>query len=248
MKKTLVIGISLLVLIPFLFAGCTDKKQMERIEQNQKDIMTGQKDILTRLGTIETAIKKIPSTAAVAPKRPTVDYNKIYNLPIGKSHIRGPKNAKVTVVEFSDFQCPYCARLQPTLKQVLKAYPNDVRLVYKNFPLSFHKNAKPAAKAALAAGEQGKYWEMHDLIFANFSKLSDDIYVKFAEQLKLDVKKFTADSTSNKYDKQILEDIALGRNSTVTGTPTLYMNGKRMQRRSFDDFKAAIDAILKGGK
>ena len=127
----------------------------------------------------------------------------------------------------------------------MKAYPNDVKLVYKDFPLSFHPNAMPAAKAAHAAGEQGKYWEMHDLIFENFNKLNNDIYKQFATQLKLDMAKFEADFKSNKYDKLIQDSINLGRNSGVTGTPTLFMNGKRMQRRSFEDFKAGIEEILK---
>ena len=145
----------MIVLSLFLLSGCVDKKQMDRIEQNQTDI-------LAKLKVVEEKIGKVP---AAAPKRPTIDYNKVHNLPIGSSAIKGNKDAKISIVEFSDFQCPYCARLQPTLRDVLKAYPNDVKLVFKDFPLSFHKQAKNAAKASRAAGEQGKYWEMHDLIF-----------------------------------------------------------------------------------
>ncbi|KPK36009.1 MAG: hypothetical protein AMK70_03840, partial [Nitrospira bacterium SG8_35_1] len=151
----------------------------------------------------------------------------------------------ITITEFSDFQCPYCSRLQPTLSDVLKAYPEDVKLVFKDFPLSFHKQARNAAKAARAAGEQGKYWEMHDLIFADFNKLTDNSYKEYATKLGLDVNKFTADFSSNKYDALIQQDIALGRQAGVTGTPSLFLNGKRMQRRSLEDFKEAIDAELK---
>lgn len=230
----------LLFSVLLLMLSCVDKEQMDRIEKNQADI-------LARLKTVEETIGKIPARAAI-PRRPTVDYNKVHNLPIGSSAVRGSREARVTIVEFSDFQCPYCARLDPTLKEVLKAYPNDVKLVYKDFPLSFHQNARNAAKAARAAGEQGKYWEMHDLIFENFSKLNDAIYKDFATRLNLDVNKFSSDFSSNKYDALIQQDINLGRNAGVTGTPTLYMNGKRMQRRSFEDFKQLIDGYLKKGE
>jgi protein-disulfide isomerase len=238
--RRMIIITCVLFLVPLLMSGCSDKEQMDRIEKNQADI-------LAKLKTVEEAIGKIPARAAV-PRRPTIDYNKVYNLPIGSSAVLGNRNARVTITEFSDFQCPYCARLQPTLEQVLKAYPNDVKLVYKDFPLSFHKNARNAAKAARAAGEQGKYWEMHDLIFENFSKLNDALYKDLAAKLNLDVARFTADFNSNKYDALIQQDINLGRQAGVTGTPTLYMNGKRMQRRSFEDFKQLINGYLKKGE
>jgi protein-disulfide isomerase len=172
----------------------------------------------------------------------------VHNLPVGTSAIKGNKNAPITVVEFSDFQCPYCARFSPTIDQVLKAYPNEVKFVYKDFPLSFHKQAKNAAKAARAAGEQGKFWEMHDLIFEKYNLLTQEMFKEFAAKLNLDINKFLADFNSNKYDQLIQQDINLGRQSGVSGTPTLYMNGKRMQARSFDAFKQSIDAILKQKK
>jgi protein-disulfide isomerase len=229
----------MILLVPVLFAGCVDKKQMERIEENQSNI-------LTKLENMEKEISGLK--VAPAPRRPTVDFNKVYNLPIGTSAIKGKKEAPITITEFSDFQCPYCSRVQPTLKQVLDAFPDDVKLVYKDFPLSFHQQAKNASKAARAAGEQGKYWEMHDLLFRDFNKLTDDSYKQYATELKLNVEKFLADYNSSKYDKLIQDDINLGRASGVTGTPTLFVNGKRMQRRSFDDFKARIEEIKKEKK
>jgi protein-disulfide isomerase len=223
-------------MIPLLLAGCVDKKKIDNMEETLKDIQTSLKNL-------EEKIDKLPKTAA--PRRPTVDYSKVHNLPVGSSAIKGKKEAKVTITEFSDFQCPYCSRVQPTLREVLKAYPEDVKLVYKDFPLSFHKQAKNASKAARAAGEQGKYWEMHDLLFQNYNSLSDDKYKEFATKLNLDVNQFMTDFNSNKYDKQIQEDINLGRRVGVTGTPTLFINGKRMQRRNLDDFKKSIDGYLK---
>ncbi|HDY88264.1 MAG TPA: hypothetical protein ENH82_09155 [bacterium] len=231
--------ILVLFIIPLLLsAGCVDKKKVDEMEKAQKDI-------LAKLDSIEKNQKEMMTLFKGRGKRPQLDYNKVYKLPLASSKIRGNPNAPVTIVEFSDFQCPYCSRLQPTLKQVLEAYPNEAKLVYKDFPLSFHKQAKNAAKAAHAAGEQGKYWEMHDLVFEKYNKLTEIMFKEFAEKLGLDMGKFMADFEGNKYDKQIQQDINLGRSVGVSGTPTLFMNGKRMKNRSFNDFKTAIDGYLK---
>jgi len=237
MTKRVSLIVLVLLFIPLLITGCVDQKKVDEIAETQKEM-------LATLKSIEGKIGNVPK-AAPQPGRPTIDYNKVHNFPIGSSAIKGNKNAPVTIVEFSDFQCPYCARLQPTLTQVLNAYPKDVRLVFKDFPLSFHKQAKNAAKAARAAGEQGKYWEMHDLIFEKYSSVNEAMFKEFAAKLNLDMNKFNADFSSTKYDQLIQQDINLGRTAGVTGTPSLYLNGKRMQRRSFDDFKTAIDAIIK---
>jgi len=240
MTKRLSMIMCVLLFIPLLMTGCVDKKKVDEIAETQKEILTTLKSIEGKIGNLA---KAAPAPAA-APSRPTIDYNKVHNLPIGSSAIKGNKNAPITIVEFSDFQCPYCSRLQPTLNQVLKAYPKDVKLVFKDFPLSFHKQAKNAAKAARAAGDQGKYWEMHDLIFEKFSTVNEAMMKEFAAKLKLDMNKFNADYASTKYDQLIQQDINLARTVGVTGTPSLFLNGKRMQRRSFDDFKTAIDAII----
>ncbi len=225
-----------LLIIPTLIAGCVDKKKIDDIEETQKEI-------LAKVEAIEKNQEEMMKF--FRPRRPTVDYHKVHRIPVGKSKIRGNEKAPVTIVEFSDFQCPYCSRLQSTLKQVLEAYPNDVKLVFKDFPLSFHKHAKNAAKAAHAAGEQEKYWEMHDLIFENYNKLDENKFKEFAEKLNLNVEKFVADYNSNKYDNQIQQDINTGRSVGVSGTPTLFINGKKMRSRSFEDFKKVIEGYLK---
>jgi len=237
MTKRLSMVLFVLLFVPLLMTGCVDQKKVDEIAETQKEILATLKKIEGKIGNVPTAAAK--------PGRPAIDYNKVHNLPIGSSAIKGNKSASITIVEFSDFQCPYCARLQPTLTQVLNAYPKDVKLVFKDFPLSFHKQAKNAAKAARAAGEQGKYWEMHDLIFEKFSTVNEAMMKEFAGKLNLDMNKFNADFGSTKYDQLIQQDINMGRTAGVTGTPSLFLNGKRMQRRSVDDFKTAIDAILK---
>jgi len=151
-------------------------------------------------------------------------------------------------VEFSDFQCPFCAQASGLIEQVLKAYPKDVKFVYKNFPLPFHQNAMPAAKAAVAAGMQGKFYEMHDKLFANSRNLSEDFYVKAAGEIGLDVDKFKKDMASPAVAAQITEDMNEARKVNVRGTPTIFIDGKKPQGRSFDLYKSIIDGILKEKK
>ncbi len=228
----------IMLMIPLFFAlGCTGDKKLEEVEKTQKDI-------LAKVTTIEENQQKLLKFFERA-KRPSADVNKVHKIPIGNSPVKGAFNAPVTIFEFSDFQCPYCAKAQPMLREVLKAYPDKVKLVYKNYPLAFHKQARNAAKAAHAAGEQGKYWEMHDKIFEKYNKLTEESFTEFAKQMGLDMNKFSADYSSGKYDKQIQEDMNIAEKVGVRGTPTFFINGKLQQRRSFNDFKAAIDKILK---
>ncbi len=236
MKRRKIAVILALLLLPLFIAGCSEKKRLAEIEKTQEEI-------LAKITAVEKNQEKILNRFK-PQKRPTADLNKVHNIPIGISSIKGNKDAPVTVVEFSDFQCPYCARLQPTLNEVLEAYPEEVKLVYKHFPLSSHAQARNAAKASQAAEEQGKFWEMHDLIFENYSTLNEEKFKEFAEKLGLNVKQFEADYNSTKYDKQIQEDIDIAKRVGVRGTPTLFMNGKKMGKRSFNDFKETIDTIL----
>lgn len=177
---------------------------------------------------------------------PPEDLSKVYDIPVSHSYVRGNKNAPVTIVEFVDFQCPFCARFHSPLNETLKMYPDKVNYVLKNFPLSFHPQAKPAAKAALAAGEQGKYWEMADKILDNGNSLSPDKLQEIAQGLGLDMKKFNADlkNKDQQWEDYIQKDIALGSQVDVRGTPTFYLNGKKTNARDANSFKTQIDAIL----
>lgn len=180
------------------------------------------------------------------PTPPPEDLSKVYDIPVEHSYVRGNKNASVTIVEFVDFECPFCARFHPPIKEVLDMYPNDVNYVLKNFPLSFHPQAKPASKAAYAAGEQGKYWEMADLILENGKSLNDEKFQELAKQLGLNMKKFNDDLKKNdsKWEGYIQQDMALGGKISVRGTPTFYLNGKKTNSRDTASFKREIDAIL----
>src|SRR5205814_10079354 len=141
---------------------------------------------------------------------------------------KGPKNAPITMVVFSDFQCPYCGRIEPTLAKLESDYPGKIRVVWKNYPLPFHQNAKPAANAALAAGEQGKFWEMHDKLSANQQQLDRASLDKYAQELGLNMSKFKAALGGNKYEQQIASDMKEGTAAEVNGTPATFVNGRKI--------------------
>jgi protein-disulfide isomerase len=143
----------------------------------------------------------------------------------GKSPAKGPAAAKVTIIEFSDFQCPYCRRGYETMEEVLKMYPKDVKVVFKHYPLPFHKEAEPSARASWAAQQQGKFWEYHDALFKNQDKLSADFYNNLAADLKLDVEKFKKDMASEAAAKQVKDDAELGSKNGIQGTPGFFVNG-----------------------
>lgn len=214
-----------------------------------KELREGQKAILERIEKIEKTQKEmLASLQKRSPKRPTVDYNKIYDIKVGQSPVRGAKDAKVTLIEFSDFQCPYSKRAQPLIEGLLKAYPDDLQHVYKNFPLRFHKEAMPAARACLAAGRQGKFWEMEAMIFENPKNLQDKDLKKYAKEIGLDLQQFEKDFNSEAVDNLVQEDLAEAKKAQVTGTPTLFLNGKRVQNRSEEAMKQEIETLLEGKK
>ena len=211
-----------------------------------EEIKKGQKEILAKLDALDKAVQQVKAAPAAAA-RPQVDPNKVYTLAVGDSPAKGPKDAKVVIVEFSDYQCPFCSQTEPLVDGMLEAFPKDVKRVYKQFPLtSIHQNALPASKAALAAGKQNKFWEMHAKLFGNQRDLTADNFKKWAEELKLDVTRFEKDMNSPEVAAQVDRETQEARAADVSGTPTIFVNGKRLQQRSPEGFKAVIDAILQG--
>ena len=148
------------------------------------------------------------------------------SIPINGDPVKGPANAKITLVEFSDFQCPYCAVAVGNLNNLLAKHPNEIRLVFKQFPLDIHSQAEFAAEAALAAHAQGKFWPMHDKLYANFRTLSPERIAEWAKELGLDMDKFNADMKSAKYKRVVEQELDQGEKAGVLGTPTLFVNGK----------------------
>jgi protein-disulfide isomerase len=168
-------------------------------------------------------------------------------IPVDGSPVRGPADARITLVEFSDFECPFCSAAVKQVDIVMAAYPKDVKLIYKQFPLSMHPHAQFAAEASLAAREQGKFWEMYELLFKNFQRLSRANVMLWAKQLGLDVAKFQADIDSRKFKAVVDKDLADGEAVGVYGTPAFYINGKQYNGDvSLAALKPIFAAELKG--
>jgi protein-disulfide isomerase len=185
-----------------------------------------------------------PARAAAEPGGPDSDQT-VYKVEIGKSPVRGPKKAPITVVLFSDFQCPFCSRVEPTIAELEKAYPGKIRVAWRDFPLEFHQNAKPAAMAARAAGEQGKFWEMHGKLFGNQQSLDRQSLEKYASELGLNMSKFKAALDSNKYSTDIEADMKAGQAAGVSGTPAAFINGRKISgAQPIDVFKKVVDQEL----
>jgi protein-disulfide isomerase len=160
---------------------------------------------------------------------------------------KGPANAPVTIVEFSDFECPYCVRAEPTVKDLLAAYPGKIRLVYRDYPLPMHKSAPKAAEAAHCAEDQGKYWEMHARLFASEGKLDLDNLKKYARDVGLDGGKFDQCLDSGEKAKLVEMHKKAGDEVGVTGTPAFFINGRQLSgAQPLDAFKAVVDLELKG--
>ncbi len=159
--------------------------------------------------------------------------------------IKGNPEATVTLVEYSDFQCPACASFQPVLNTLLEEYGDKLRFEYRHFPLPMHQFAMQAAVAAEAAGQQGKFFEYHDALFLNQDQWSKSttpsvFFVQYAKDLGLDVEKFERHMKSSLLRDAVREDMEAARGEGLTGTPTFFLNGERMQMETFDDFIAQI--------
>lgn len=164
---------------------------------------------------------------------------------IGDSPVLGAANQQIVMVEFSDFQCPFCATANQNVKQFMAKHKDKVTLVYKHFPLTqIHPEALPAASAAWAANRQGKFWEYHDALFANQAKLSESFYLETATKLKLDINKFNADRKIA--PDSIVKDFRLGRQLGVEGTPTFILNGEVITgAATLADFEKALAKVTK---
>jgi len=157
----------------------------------------------------------------------------------------GGENADVVIIEFSDFECPYCERGAETIGQLLDEYGNDIKVVFRDFPLSFHANAHAAAEAAECAEEQDMFWEMHDMIFANQADLSNTALKGFATELGLDTEEFNECLDSGAMSAEVDADFAAGASYGVQGTPAFFINGELLTgAQPVENFRAVIDKYL----
>jgi len=184
-------------------------------------------------------------TSEVSPE--TVAQNQEFLVRENSNRI-GSESASVTLVEFADFQCPACKSTHPVIKRLLSEYQEDVQFVFRHFPLPGHKNAKVAAYAAEAAGRQGKFWEMHDMLFANQGEWAEsnspvDLFTTYASELELDTDQFAEDIEDDELISKVNDDQRDGSILGVSATPTIFVNGKPAIS-SYSELKQAIDTQL----
>lgn len=188
------------------------------------------------------------SGSAGEPKTLTEDQTK--RLIHEDSYVKGPTDAKVTLVEFGDYQCPACGATHPIVGQLLTEYKDQVKFVFREFPLAMHQHARIAAQAAQAAGAQGKYYDMYDALFQNQtewenSKNPMEHFEGYANLIGLDVEKFKSDVESKKFEERVQQDVTDGNALGVQATPTFFLNGEEIRGGlPYDQFKAKIDAAL----
>lgn len=219
------------------FVAWTDTKK------NKDDLAKRLADVDQQVAQLQTQVTN--AAKAAKPPQQGPDPSKVYAVKLEGAPVRGNPQAPVVIAEFSDFQCPFCSRVGPTMQQVEQVYGDKVKIAWKNHPLPFHPNAMPSAIAAMAANEQGKFWEMHDKLFANQQKQSREDFLRYAKELKLDMARFTKDLDSGKYKAQIEADANEAMTLGASGTPGFFVNGRFVNgAKPFAEFAKVINAEL----
>jgi protein-disulfide isomerase len=210
--------------------------KLDQVREPIRSLLTQQRTSQVYQSYVDKLRAKTPIRLSLEPPRLKV---------AADGPAQGPANAPIELIEFSDFQCPYCLRAHPTLKQVLSTYGDRIRFVYRNYPLPSHPNARPAAEAAQCAAEQGQFWPYHDRLFADQSKLSDDDLKASAAALGMGAAQFNACFDSHKYRARVEADMQAGNDAGVNGTPAFFINGRMLSgAQPFDEFKRVIDEEL----
>lgn len=188
------------------------------------------------------------TSAAVAQAPAQEQQFRRYDIPIENSYALGPADAPITIVEFSDYQCPYCRRWhEQVYEPLLAAYPGKIRFVYRHLPLeSIHPDAIPAAEAAMCAGEQDAFWQFHEKLFSS-EPLGNQIYIQYAQDLGLDLNTFETCVTDRKYQQDVATDVSFAVDLGIRSTPTFFINGLAIVgAQPLDVFKQVIDKELAG--
>jgi protein-disulfide isomerase len=211
---------------------------LERVRTPIRDLLREERTKAARAAYVNRLMAKTPVTMALEPPRLDV-------AEAGRP-AKGPAAAPVRIIEFSDFECPFCLRAFPIVGQVLSAYGDQVRLVYRHYPLPNHPNARPAAEAADCAAEQGKFWEFHDRLFADQTRLGVGDLKQHASALGLNTAQFNDCVDTRKFAQQVDADIAAANAAGVSGTPAFFINGRPLSgAQPFEAFKKVIDEELK---
>ncbi len=247
-RSTLLAGVATLSFTQSALAADLDQgafdKAMDKYLSNEKNVEKVSNSIQTFF--TKKRMEEQKNAAQAESQKLEDQFKNPVKVDIGNSPTKGPKDAKVTVVEFSDFQCPFCSKGKSIVDELVKLYPNDVKVVFKNLPLEFHPQALPAAKASLAAGKQDKFWEMHDYLFDNQKSLADGFYEEAAKALSLDLDKFKKDFADPAIEAAIQSDLAQAKSLNVQGTPNFFVNGVNLRGAyPIEDFKQIVDKWLK---
>ena len=232
-----------------VLAGCLILSQSINRVTQQLDRTAGQIEAVSvAVADAKEALGNLQAAPAQVARRGP-DPNRRYTVNTNGSPALGPETAAVTMVEFSDFQCPFCARVGTTLEQIQEEYGDDVRIVFKHLPLSIHPKAPAAHAAAEAAFRQGQFWEMHDKIFASQREMSPEKYREYATELGLDLAQFERDVASEEVKSRVDADAKEAARLGATGTPAFYINGLFVSgAKPFEAFKEIIDKELANKK
>jgi len=194
--------------------------------------------------TYSTESENLVLTSSVTNELQIIQIDRVYNISVEGSPFLGPENAPITIAVFDDYECPYCAKMEAVFSQLLAKYPEDVKLVIKQYPLRNHPTARQSALAALSANKQGKFWEFHSQLFANHDALSIPKLDEIAKSFDLDMKKFKEDLMAQDVVSLIVRDVREGQKIGISGTPTIFLNGKQIKDRTFRAMDKLIEREL----
>lgn len=227
-----------------LLAGCAgDGRQgeVDALRQEIADLKKTQADLQATIDGLQAKLRKRWGFKQADDDDPDTKREAVRRIPIDFAPRKGSSVAAVTVIEFADFQCPYCQGAAKVSDQLLQEFPNEVQFFFKHYPIGKHKQALSAAKAAWAAQQQGKFWEMHDLIYGgDIQNLGPDVLRGYAQQLGLDMARFDQDSESAKAAHQVTMDKRLGKAIKIGGTPAFFVNGKKVSNPSPAALRAKV--------
>jgi protein-disulfide isomerase len=215
--------------------------ELDKVHDQIRDYLREQKIAARKMEYFKTLRSKAKVTSYLKP--PSIQRVQVAT---NGAPFKGAEKAQVTIIKFEDFECPFCKTVQPTLTSVLKKYNGKVRLVHKDLPLeAIHPQAQLAAEAARCSGDQGKFWEYHDTLYAKVPKLGADDLKAYAKDMSLDTAKFDQCLTSGKYKALVQKDLSEGAQLGITGTPTFFINGREISgAQPVEAFAAIIDEEL----
>ena len=249
--RSSLLSLSLFSVFGMSLPACQGQSGFAQIQETLASIDQKQDNVLAKIEGLQQKLDARPAAAPGKAKPPAArggrpDPKLTYKVEVGDAAVKGSDEALVTIVAWSDFQCPFCSKVNPTMDKIHETYGDKVRIAFKHNPLPMHNRAMAAALAAESAGRQGKFWEMHDKLFANSRTLTDENFEKWASELELDVAKFKTDMKDKALETKVRKQQAQGAVLGARGTPSFFVNGRHLSgAQPFEAFKALIDVELK---